>query len=757
MLITPGNPKIGKKSNAMAKITDPALLQKLNAAPDYNDPAQRDAAIVDLYRDDGAPVGGAAPKAKRKVADPALLAKLNAPQEEGNLVEQFANSDFGKGASEGLTNRGIGVIQLIYDGLKASGAIEPQPEFEQAIQTAYAKEEAKGKGTGVMGAAGEIIADPVNWIGGGLSVLQKQAVKQVGARAMRAAALEGAGREGIKRAGRKAATRQLARESAKIGGKIGAVSAGTNVQPDDTLGTRAINTAIGAAGGAATGAALPIIGNKVADTARGAGNMASDIVAAGRGGMGRTPEELNSAISSLKDEGGRLANQMRELNVAVTPQGGQRLVANVKQALSKAGLDASLHPDTVAALRELEERAASTFKGDAMGNPGLDVVSLDNIRRKLGKAMGEDAGTAGLFRNAMEETLAQPGIVDGSPAALDIRDQFLNQWKKASRFQDVAELANKSNNDPNRIRTVVNAFTDKIENRDKFTNDEWEALQRSAERTAGDKMLGLAGSLGVDMGSISRNPRALMPWLMATSRSGVQGGTGYLLGGPAPVLVGTLANTLKNRTVNGRLEKALRLIEQRDVTPAPRPTPPAPPPLALPAPGYRAPMTDAQVAAARAKITEALPPSPPSGVPFDYGDVPYNYQAGGAAPTPGISAQPYKTPTPLADMVSSQLRKDREVSVAEAQKAIQDAAAAAARTNQLANSVPPTTLGDIVADVQQAGVDRAAAIGEPPPQVGGVGQALLEAITKPKPKPKGPLKITIRPDDAQDLPDVNLP
>lgn len=743
----------------MAKVTDPAILQKLNAAPDYSDPAQRNAAVVDIYRDDGAPVGEApAPKARKKVADPALLAKLNGGEVDtatNPLAMLGRNNDYATGIHEGLTNRGIGVIQLIYDGLKASGAIAPQPEFEAAMQAAHAHEEASAKGSGIVGEIGNIAGDPINWIGGGPAVAQKQLAQQVSARAMRAAALEGAGRQGIRAAGRKAVTRQMAREGAKVGGKIGAVSAATGVQPDDTLGTRLENTAEGAAMGAAGGAALPYAAASVGGMVRGAGQAASDVAAAGRSGMGRTPEELNSTISAMKDEGGRLANQMREQNVAITPQGGQMIVANVKQALSKAGLDASLHPETVTALRELEQRAAGTFEGDVTGNPGLDVVSLDNIRRKLGKAMGEDSGTAGIFRNAMEDTLGQPGIVDGSPAALDIRDQFLNQWKKASRFEDVSELSNKANNDPNRIRTVVNKFTDDIGNRDKFTNDEWEALQRAGVRTLGDKITGLAGSVGIDMGSISRNPRALAPWLMSTAQAG---GGGYLLGGPAPVAVGTVANMLKNRSVNGRLEKALKLIEQRDVVPAPRPAPPAPPPLALPAPGYRAPMSDAQVAAARANMAAAPSPAPASGVPHDYGNVPYNYVAGGAAPTPGISAQPFTAPTPLQDMVSAQLRKDKEVTAAEAQKAIQDAAAAAMRTQQLANSAPQPTLSNVVADVQQAGVDRAAAVGAPPPQVGSVGQALLEAIAKPKPKGPTKLYITNDPNIGPDgLPRVNLP
>lgn len=678
----------------MARVTDPNLLQQLNASPDYSDPAVRDATVANIFN--GGEQPSAAPKKAKKVTDPRLLEKLNNPNADTNFGENVMT-----GVHEGLTNRGVGVIQTAYDVMKTLGMVDENPEFEATIQKAHAKVEQGAKGSKIGGFVGEVVGDPINWIGGGAAAAERQIAKQVGLKAMKEAAVKGAGEAGIKTAARKAITKQLAKDGAKVGAKIGAAGQATGVQKDDKLSTRGINTAIGAAAGAAGGAAIPLAAGATGATIRGAGRAASDIAAAGRSGTGRGADELNATVAAMKKEGGDLANKMRAANVSISPQDAQSIVTKVRQGLSNAGLDNQLHPETVAALRELEERAQGKFANDVNGNPGLDIISLDNIRKKLGMARGEDAGTAGQFRAAMEGALEDPNMFAGAPpAALDIRDQFLNQWKKTSRFEDLTELANKANNDPNRIRTVVNKFTDEDSNRGKFTPDEWEAIMRSGSRTVGDKLLGLAGAMGVDMGSISRNPRAMFPWLMATAKSGAQAGGGYMLGGPVPVVVGTVANSVKNRVANGRLEKAMRLVEERDVVPPARP---APPQRLLPAP---------------------TPPQTPL----------WGVQGGGVmTPSPAQQAaadatrQNYTNMGLTGDVLKAQ--RNTQVSAAEAEKAIQDAAAAQQRTNELAASAQPPSIGDMFADSQMRSADLSAATGDPA-QLGSVGQALAEAIRR---------------------------
>lgn len=716
----------------MARITDPALLAQLNGVGET--PADQTLALFDPSGN--APVQEFGPAAmtppatqpaapaRKKVADPALLAQLNHPstpklptvfgsEAPARVLSTIGDNPVSTGIKEGLTNRGIGVIQMVYQGMKHSGMVEPIPELEAAIQKAHANEEAAAQGSGVGGAVGEIVGDPINWIGGGT-----------------------VGGAAVKGLGKKAALKVLAKQGARAGAITGAAAGATGITEGDE--TRIGNTAKMAGQGAVIGAALPTGARAIGVTGRGTTTAAGDIIAAGKSGTGRSPEQLQQVVSDMAAEGGRLAQAMRDNNVAVTPQGGRDILSRVAGAIRKAGFqndvlpgEKDLHPVTRQAFNELARR---------VDDGSLDVVSLDALRQKLNDAASTDRGLAGQFRSAMEEGLAQPNSVAGNPAALDLRDQFLQQWQKKSRFEDVAGLAEKANSDPNRIRTAVDKFTDDPANTKNLQPNELQALLRSGKRNMGEKALGLAGSLGIDMGSISRNPRALVPLLMASTRSAAQGGAGYAMGGPVPVVVGTVANSIRNRIANGKLEKALREIEKRPITVTPRAAPaPAAPvtpqlpgpasPLALPAPptimvpggpgGALRPATDVERAAMYAQrgqtpeleVPTAGAPRAPSTVQQQAND--------------SVRTQ-YKDMSLTPDVLRAQ--RGRQITAAEAQKAMQDAAAQAQRTAQVAGSGPQPTVGDMFQQSQASAADRAAATGDSAPSLGSVGEALRRAL-----------------------------
>jgi hypothetical protein len=294
---------------------------------------------------------------------------------------------------------------------------------------------------------------------------------------------------------------------------------------------------------------------------------------------------------------------------------------------------------------------------------------------------------------------------------LNLRDQFLAQWQKSARLEDVADLAKAANNDPNRIRNAVNKFTDKPENTSRLLPNELELLQRAGERNLGEKVLGVAGRLGLDMGSISRNPNVIVPTVMATARSGLQAGGGYLL----------------------------RAIEARPVAPKARPpvapvapsTPLLPGPAAprgLPAPetimvpgganGALRPATEVERAAMYAQRGQTPELEVPAmGAPRAQSNV--QQQASGSV------RRQYQEMGLTPDVLQAQ--RKAQVTAAEAQKAIQDAAAAAQRTNQVAGSAPPPTVADMFQQAQASAADRAAATGDTP-SLGSVGEALRRAL-----------------------------
>lgn len=703
-------------------VTDPELLKRLSAKAQnpvlamYDNGAQPTGDFTQtLENPPQAPAAAPAAAPQRKaVADPSLVQRLDqkrmAPRDAapttgagstmvGKAFSAIGDNPVSAGIKEGLTNRGIGVIQTVYEGMKGLGLTD-SPEMEQAFLKAAAANHAAAKGTGVGGAVGEIVGDPINWIGGG--------------------AVGGATIKGL---GKAAAIKTLAKQGGRAGAITGAASGATDVrQPGET---RIGNTANNAAIGGATGAALPTGARAFGITGRGTTTAAGDIIAAGRSGTGRTPEQLQEAIDAMGDQADHFFTSMRQNNVPLTTQGRTTMAKMANDAFKNDRLDATVHPETTTIMRDLMDQLQNGVP-DAV-NPAtrapFDATAFDMIRRRLVNAKGQDGAQAGKLRTALFDAVQQPGALDGSPAVLDDLSLALQQWQKKARFEDIANLANTANNDPNRIRTVVDKFTDKAKNTRGMPTNEIDALTRAGQKNVGERALGLAGSLGINMGSISRNPNALVPLLMATTKSAAQGGAGYAVGGPVPVVVGTVANSVRNRIANGKLEKALREVEKRPVAvPARPPAAPVTPPT-LQLTGPTAPL-------AIAPPQPVIIPGGPGGAlrPMTAEERAVHYAQQQApqpeleVPAAGIPRAPSTVQQQANDSVRNQyqdmsltpdvLRTQRtnQVSAAEAQKAMQDAA-----------GVPGMDIGQMLTESQVAARNRGQ-------QLGGVGQALLDAL-----------------------------
>lgn len=786
-------------------VTDPQLLNRLKMKTLYGD---RTPASNDFAQNATEPTAPA--PARKPVADPALVQRLDqkrmAPVAATKPAGKHENS-FGENVGIGFDKRGLGTFQSAYTVAKTLGLIDADPDLEAVMQERRAELEKRGKGTGFSGGVEEAIGDPLDWVlagdaanlaraGAGAAIrvgakaVGKSApatVAAVGGRALSAAdtarataqataKASGMGAQGVAAAGRRAVTRLAAKEGTKTGAKYGVVAGLTNPTEDSKIGTRLQQVAESTAVNAAMGRAVPHVLEGVGNTARGLHTAATDIMAAGKSGMGRTPEQLEEALTALKDHGDTLFTQMRQNNVALTPQGGANMARGGIDAF-KADRLTPRHPVTTEVLRDLVDQVQNGVP-DAV-NPAkrtpFDVVAFDTLRRRLGDAVGEDGAQAGKLRAAMFDAIQQPGSLNGSPQALDSLNMALQQWQKASRFQDVSKLANKANSDPNRIRTVVNNFTDKSQNTQGMLPDELEALQRAGKRTIGDKLLSLAGGVGVDMGSISRNPRAVVPYLLATGKLGAGAG---VPGAAVPVAVGTVANSVRNRIANGKLEKVLRVIEDRPINvPQRAPAPPA------------APSAPLQITGPTAPLALSAPPTvmvaPTGGVPAPASAVQraemYAHQT---APTPelevpaaGAPRAPSTVQQSANDSVRSQFQnlgltsdvlnaqRGQQVTAAEADKAIQDAAAQSANAAQLEASQPKPTIGDMLQQSQESSSDRAAATGQPAPELSAVGQALAKAVqANPAAAPTTPvpLRIDIHPHPSwwvpeDQLPGVNLP
>lgn len=796
-------------------VTDPAVLARFKAHQDeLSTPGGATLALFDPTGQAGVVrrpgfnnadmTNQPAPAERKPVADPAVLARFKASQTAVTKKPGTVDKDqtLGDSIGTGFSKRGLGTFQSAYTVAKTLGLVDADPDLEAVIEERRQELEKKGEGTGTKGAVGEFIGDPIDWamagdvlnlgragIGAGVkAVIGKGSTTgaKIGGNALSEVArlrdfaesdalAQGAGNVAAKAAGRKAVTKYSAKKGLAAGAKYGILSGVTSPVEDSKMSTRLETIAKHEAASALLGGGLPIVGHAAGNLGRGFGTAATDIMAAGKSGQGRTPQQLEEALGALKDKGDDLFTQMRQNNVELTPQGGASMAQNGMDAFKGDRLDAGEHPVTTSVLRDLIDQVQNGVP-DAV-NPAkrtpFDVEAFNMLRQRLGAATGQDGAQAGKLRAAMFDSIQQPGALNGSPAALDNLNMALQQWQKASRFGDVAALANKANSDPNRIRSVVNSFTDKSKNTQGLLPDEEEALTRSGQRNLGEKIMGLMGGVGVNMGTIQRNPNVALPYAMAFAKTA---GGAAIPGAGVPVALGTVANSVRNRIANGKLEKALRLIEDRPITTPNRPpAPPAAPaaplalpaptaPLALPAPptimvaptgGAPAPATAAQ----RAEMYAAQQAPAPEMVAPQFG-------------TPGAPSMAQQATTDTARQNMAQtgmspnlygVQRNNQVSAAEADKAIQDLATQQANANQLAASQPAPTIGDLLQQSQSAGADRAAATGDPAPELSSVGQALAKAIqdnpaaAPTAPAAAAPLKIEIHPHPSWWVPDDQLP
>lgn len=644
-------------------ITDPDLIARLNAKKQAATPAV------------ASPVAAAAiaPKSGDLISDPALVAHLNAKKQGAapanpdgyqpsipyknagpndylsqvkptDMVSEFG-TDMARGLKQGAGNVGVRAIDLVYRGMRDAGIVDPSPVLEEAFKAAHQDLGKQAEGTGVGGAAGEFIGNPiVSKVFGAGNQLARRVAANAGTQATARAVAKGSPVILAQRAGTKAAAKVLLGGEMATGAAGGAAAGILDPEKQASMGDRAKLAGEDALYGAGGAVLIPgaIKGAKNAVT--GARGIVRDLTTA-------VPDQIEreALLGQMKSKGGATADAMRSANISVNPSAASAMLSDIDSRLRAGGFNfapkpgaSDLHPVTRSVRDELMQH---------LQDGSLDTNALDELRRKLVNAAGEDSGMAAKIRGGMETAINKPDIIIGSPQALDLRDRFLKEWKQKSRYEDIAGIADKSGGESNKIRSNVQRYLRDGDVGD-LTPEEQQALLRAGTLNIGDKVARAIGGFGFDAQSSVRNPRTLMP-AMALASGGFTGPIG-----PVAAIAGTIGNLLENRAVNGRLAKVLELIKSRDTSVVPRPTPPPAPPFALPPPGYRAPMSPSQINAAQTQMNAPRAPSGTgggqpfmnssktgvSGVPHDYGDTPYNYLGGQGAAAPKLLPSPEAIP-----------------------------------------------------------------------------------------------------------------
>lgn len=335
--------------------------------------------------------------------------------------------------------------------------------------------------------------------------------------------------------------------------------------PSDLQDWLAMGTPLipGPEGTAAIGEGLAKVPSKIGEA------VSAPVKTLANGYNASTPEELQTETQTLHSSANPYYTQMRNIGATYTPGSINELVGNVQNAIADKDVLPELSPVSADVAQKLQARADT---GD------LSLNHLDQYRRMLRNATGEDSAVAGAVRkvidNHVNETTGDD-LNNGSPQAVALLNRGRAESARAFNFDDVASILQKANGDPTKIKNGLNNFMADDSNTVGMTADEKAALRRASQTSSAEmatKMLGKAGFTVIPTGA---QGNGVLPYIISAGELGGHAMGANIPGGFPLVAAGTLSkagNTLYGR---GLAENALDTIRNRPM-PSADFTPPEP-------------------------------------------------------------------------------------------------------------------------------------------------------------------------------------
>lgn len=324
--------------------------------------------------------------------------------------------------------------------------------------------------------------------------------------------------------------------AAPASGVYGYGSSENDLNSSEALGDGLWSAGMGALGGAA----LPATSSLLSSAGKGAKNIATGIKA-------RTGDELTELGGQMKGDAVALRNQMKEMGARLTPEAAASLNTRLNDALQDIDIIPELTPKSNAILNRIREKSAE----------GIDLNHLDQYRRALRSAGGEDSAVAGAIRSSLDDTvnrLKPADFASGGNEAVSLLNNFRKSYTQASKFDEIAEIVKKADGDSNMLKRDLSKLYNNPDRTRGYTQAEMDALRNAAKYTAGEGLLKAAGKFGFDFNT--RLGNAALPTV-----------GGLLTGSPALPAVGTAARYGQKYLAQGKAENLLRTIESGAKTP----------------------------------------------------------------------------------------------------------------------------------------------------------------------------------------------
>jgi hypothetical protein len=327
-------------------------------------------------------------------------------------------------------------------------------------------------------------------------------------------------------------------------------------------------------------------------------------------------DDLKALVESEGDKVTQAYSAVDKTGTVVNSTSTNSLLNKIGTKLQETDLDPEFQPKTLAALRVLKGNVDS----DVGGVGQISLGKLDQFRRLLGRATApEDRMAAAQLRELLNEHLQNikgGDLANGSIQAIDALDRARSVAARTFTVEKIADMIEKANGNDNAIRKAFTKFVQDDKNLRGLSSEEIAAFKNASKNTGGQAIEKFIGRFGID------GSGGVLPTFAATV--GAAGGSVLFPAAAPAVAVGSVAKYTRKLAARGDAQKALETVLNRPLREA-RPAEPPPPQRLLPAPDYRAPMTESQVASAREAMMRGVSTKPSPNTPYDYGDVPYNY------------------------------------------------------------------------------------------------------------------------------------
>lgn len=312
--------------------------------------------------------------------------------------------------------------------------------------------------------------------------------------------------------------------------------------------------------------AAPLIkrsANAIVDKASESGkNISSGVGTLKSGYSARSPEALEGAIKGMENQAGQHFSTMK--GVGISPEISTRIFDHIDKAVrEEREIDPDLHADYVKTIERMKEKAKAGMTlqqmhlqrqllRDVETKNFLNNKPVASVARKAIDAMDEALETAKHKGGSQEGAVGVQGMQSG-----------IAKWAQARKFESVANVIQRSQGDPNKLKS---GFTTLLNNKKQmrgFTPEEKAAIKAASENSSAEGLMKMMGKFGFDI-SQARSGGNTLPWL-AGFGAHMAGASTPALGGLAAV--GTGAKYGQKLAARGKAENVLNAIENRQISP----------------------------------------------------------------------------------------------------------------------------------------------------------------------------------------------